>query len=274
MQHHKIMCKDLPLVYRNALRRWKKQYKKNQLDPKIIEEFQNEGIAYLLSTKMQKAEERCHTLCQFIINNKRHPIKTSNDPQEKKLAYYLCATKQSKVGNSNNVFYPSLQVIANSYNLPNIFDIGDKKKYYSTKAEQYCQFVKAYKRKPSITSKMEYERSLCFWFKNLNRSNKFREEKKAILQKVNDVFKSFNLDIVLKPNQNKCKAEDNCRKVCEFINANKRNPNILSKDPKEKLMAFWLKRTRAIKKGIAKKGIFYPSLQEIANSYGIPNLFP
>ncbi len=67
-----------------------------------------------------KSNENCHLVCQWIKSNNKTPSKRAEDLVEKKYGIWLNGAKYAK--SKNKYFYQSNQEIANSYDLPNLFE--------------------------------------------------------------------------------------------------------------------------------------------------------
>ena len=88
----------------------------------------------------------CHELCEYVNKNGKIPARTSNDEREKFLYAWLHTQKKNKI--SCKYFYESNQVIADSYNLNNLFDKIDLEKKSNDLCIKWCEFYIQENRKP------------------------------------------------------------------------------------------------------------------------------
>ena len=117
----------------------------------------------------------CYELCEYVIKNGKIPAKTTNDEREQFLYAWLHTQKKNKI--SCKYFYESNQVIADSYNLNNLFDKIDLEKKSNDLCIKWCEFFIKNKRKP--TQKDIDFKDIYSWFykqrkaKNGNSNNRF-----------------------------------------------------------------------------------------------------
>lgn len=165
----KILPKDLPRAYKDKLTEWRKLKDQGKLDKEVIKIFKKENILHLLVTRQEFAEETCRKLCDFIKTNKTSPQRSKN-PEENSLYRWLMSQKSARNGKSKHKHYDTLQAIADSYGIPDLFELKDRKTIAEDMCHQLCQFVKTNNRKPNKQSKDPKEKSLGNWLFHQRRS--------------------------------------------------------------------------------------------------------
>jgi superfamily II DNA or RNA helicase len=87
-----------------------------------------------------------------------------------------------------------------------------------------------------------------------------------------EIAKSYGFDNFFDTSQ-ETKSNETCHNVCQWVLANNKNPSGKSKDKIESDLGIWLVQNKMALKGNIINRTFYQSNQEIANSYGLNNLF-
>lgn len=133
----------------------------------------------------------CHELCKYVVKNGKIPARTTYDEREKFLYAWLHTQKNNK---SNNKFYDSNQIIAESYNLNNLFDKIDLEKKSNELCIKWCEFFIKNNRKPTQKD-IEFQ-DIYSWFymqkkaKNGNSNNRFYPSNEIIAESygINNIF--------------------------------------------------------------------------------------
>ena len=74
----------------------------------------------------------CREVCQWILNNNRKPSQHSDNWREKKYECWISYKRKAKKGTKNKTFYDSDQIIAESYELPDLFKTWNLKNETNT----------------------------------------------------------------------------------------------------------------------------------------------
>lgn len=220
-----------------------------------------------------KSNEICHKVCQWILKNNQNPSGKSSEKIESDLGKWLVQNKMALKGNiSKRTFYQSNQEIAYSYGINDLFETFDKEKISNQMCHEVCQWIETNKQKPSQHSDNPEIKEMAVWIqtqkRNKHKLNTFYQSNQVIAESydMSDLFELENME----KNSNLT-----CIDVCEFYKKFNKMPSSSSKDIDEKKLGGWLTKQRQSKDKInqMRRGAFYQSNQEIANSYDLPNLF-
>ena len=145
-------------------------------------------------------EEHTLMMCQKVIDYHKefgkYPSSSDKDINVKKLASWISGMRAAKQGKGTNIFYPSLQQLAEDAGLPSMFERID--------------------------------------------------------------FEGMALET--------------CKQVIEYYQEFGKYPSKVDKDASIKKLGRWMSSIRNSKRGKGKN-IFYPSLQQLAEETGLPNMF-
>lgn len=218
----------------------------------------------------------CHEYFQFNINNGFFPrTKNTSDKKEiylsRKMTNMKLAHKQGGVGKSGNVCYLSNIEIAKSYGFDNFFDSSLETRSNEV-CHNVCQWVLLNNKNPSGKSKDKYESDLGKWLvqnkmalkgnvENFNRTFYKSNQEIADSYGLNNLFETFDKEKI---------SNQMCHKVCQWMKANNENPSQTSDNSEIKDMGVWI---ASQKRNKHKLNNFYQSNQEIAESYGMSDLF-
>ena len=241
------------------------QYKQD-----IVESY---GLPDLFEDKIKNIEVMCHSVCQWIKDNDKKPTLRSTDIIEKKYAAWIDTQKRYKKSKNKD----SIQEIAESYDLPDLFESKDREKESNEMCHKVCEWTKLNDKKPSTHSKDIIEKKYGTWIQTQKRSKKIKgnsvfyqsNQKIAESYGLHDLFVSFES---VKPLDAEKESNKMCHLVCQWIKTNGKNPSGKSTDFNERKYCFWIQDN---KKGKVNKSNykFYISNQEIADSYGLFDLF-
>lgn len=231
----------------------------------------------LISAGESASNEVCHKLCQWIIENKRMPSPHSkSNAEEKKLGVWLHEKKHTSQG--NGCFYPSNINIAKSYGLDKLFQKNDLEAESNSFCHQYFQFHLANGFFPKDRSINKDERYLAI--KMQNHKNAYRNNGKTssgtLFYSSNlDIASSYGFDGFFEEITKESISNKHCHDLCQWILENDKMPSSKSKDEAECKLGAWLTLQRQNKDKVnpLARGMYYPSNEEIAISYGIDDLF-
>jgi vacuolar-type H+-ATPase subunit F/Vma7 len=230
----------------------------------------------LIASGESESNVMCHKVCQWIVENGKAPSPQSKRSiEEKKLGVWLHEQKHTLQGGGK--FYPSNLKIAQSYGLDKIFKTNDLEEKSNSFCHDYFQFYLTNGFFPKDKSIDKNERYLGIKMQDLK--NAFKNNGKT---STGTKFYTSNLDIAknygfvdfFEPISKEYKSNEKCHKVCKWILENNKTPNKRSIDKIESQYGTWLQQQRS-NKNIQKKGrgFYYESNQQIAESYGLDNLF-
>lgn len=210
-----------------------------------------------------KSNEICHKLCNYIQKNGKAPKVNSF------LNRWLSNKRRSFKNTGTYILYESDINIAKSYGLKDIFnDNYDFLEIISNKKTiELCEWITLNNKTPNRYSNDLLEKNMSNLFhyrkRALNKNNyKIYESDKTIIDSYcfMKYFDYFN---------NELNSNNICRKLCEWIKLNNKMISHKTKDEEEKILYRWWH----YKRNNRKKGVFYKSDQEIAESYGLMDLF-
>ena len=182
--------------------------------------------------KLKLAQQRAgqiDEICKFHQTHGRIPLKSSTDPIEKKLGARLITLRSAKADTQKNlIFLPLYQEIAESYNLPRLFERGaygtsevrretiervkatkktqietnsiQRKKDYLT---EICEFVSKHNRNPYADKNNKVENRLAWHlhqFKQMHKQNNIPAE-------LTEILINFGLSTLLEPKRKPNKSK-------------------------------------------------------------------
>jgi len=235
----------------------------------------------LISYGESESNVMCHKICQWIVeNNGQIPGHSSDDKDVAFMGKWIHHQKENKSGLSLGKWYQSNQMIAeNLYGLPKLFDKIDYEDLQLFNIEEVYQWylknnkIPSYKSKEIEEKRLGKRRSEIIFSLNNEYGIKIYEKSKLLIvdEKYNFLFLQTNL---------LDKQEKRCHEVCKkIIENNGKIPTSRSKNDNDKKDATWIGTMKRCKKIELSGGIdndgnrWYPSLQIIAEKYGLHNLF-
>jgi superfamily II DNA or RNA helicase len=235
----------------------------------------------LINAGESESNVMCHKVCQWIVeNNGQIPAHSSDDKDVSFMGKWIHHQKENKSGVSLGNWYQSNQMIAeNLYGLPKLFDKIDYEDMQLINIEEVYQWYLKNNKIPSPYSKEIEEkrlgkrRSEIIFSLNNEYGIKIYEKSKLLI--VDEKYNFLFLQTDLLDNQ-----EKRCHKVCKkIIENNGKIPTSRSKNDNDKKDATWIGTMKRCKKIELSGEIdndgnrWYPSLQIIAEKYGLHNLF-
>ena len=193
----KLQARHLTNKMKTKLYQWRHLKAKGELPNSIMETFQKEQLDHLLASNQEKAEQICHKVCQFTIQNNRIPKKKSKDKEEAQLGAWLSVQRQAKKSNGNATHYDFLQNIANQYNLTNLFDTTNYQKRAEQICHKVCQFIITNKRLPFLKSKDPEERKFAAWL-DRQRQAKINNNQTVHYPSLRKIAVSYKLSSIFK----------------------------------------------------------------------------
>jgi hypothetical protein len=235
----------------------------------------------LIASGESESNVMCHKVCQWIVeNNGQIPAHSSDDKDVSFMGKWIHHQKENKSGVSLGNWYQSNQMIAeNLYGLPKLFDKIDYEDMQLINIEEVYQWYLKNNKIPSPYSKEIEEkrlgkrRSEIIFSLNNEYGIKIYEKSKLLIvdEKYNFLF--LQTDLL-------DKQEKRCHEVCKkIIENNGKIPTSRSKNDNDKKDATWIGTLKRCKKIELSGEIdndgnrWYPSLQIIAEKYGLHNLF-
>ena len=234
----------------------------------IVKSYNLENI--LFETFESKAISKTHELCNWILQNDKKPSNNSKDPLEKKLATFMNNSKSAKHGKNlkSNAWYPSLQEIIDSYNLSSIFDYDDKEDLSNKLTHKLCQWIVSNKRLPTRISKTTEEKEIYNILSTRKKSK--RGDEYTWYDSNQKIVESYGLDNIFDTLNPETESNNLTIELCKWIIKNDRSPQQRASDETERKLARFLLNKKRSKK---KLRAWYQSDQDIAESYGLSNLF-
>ena len=232
-----------------------------------------EGLKQLraiLSNLENTSNELCHKICQWIIENGMPKCRSKND-LENKYFNWIHTQKGNKSGSNKGIFYQSNQKIADFYSLSNLFELVDREKESNELCHSVCKWIIS-NGMPSNHSDDKTEQKYASWiqYNRSAKSNK-RNHIKTFYQSNQEIAESYGLHNLFEFKNQEKESNEMCHLICKWTVTNGM-PKKNSKDPVEKKYYSWIICRKGTKSG-NRKGIFYQSNQEIAESYGLIDLF-
>lgn len=233
--------------YEKKLGKWLSHQKsnyKNKLDIMQIEEyytkwkdFTNLYKQYFVSNN-EIWNNKLLELKTFINNNKRKPLHTSNNIDEKNLGRWMSEQikcfKNKSHGMIDDTRYNEWTQFIKEYEYYFISDEIKWQNYF----EQTKKFIDTYNKRPSEVSKNEQEQNLGRWLQTQLRNYKNKTEGMKDETRYNEwtQFMEEYSDYILVDNR----WNNNLNNLKLYINKNKKKPNQKSSDDFEKKLGLWL----------------------------------
>lgn len=200
------------------------------IDSMLYDKNKKELLNYYKVTGIEKVEN----LCRWIIENKRNPNKNSIDKNEKYYGCLLSNIKQSyKYKDLNNKinrarYFDEYKYIIKKYNLDDLFIIKSNKEIYIDKLKVLLDWIKINNKYPS---KLDDNTLNTFYIKvrSDRKKNNWDPDFESLISKYNMVeyFKSTEERYI-----------DKIDILCNFIDYNKRLPNLKNKKEKQLIIFF------------------------------------
>lgn len=260
---------DMRKAYKNSNKKSRNFYHSNQL---IAESYRLKDL--FVQTLEDISNSKTIELCEFVKLHNRTPLLGSENKQESNLAAFYHNTKAAKHGKKSkgNAWYESNQKIVDSFGLSNIFDYENKEITSNLQTHQLCKWIQSNKKIPTRLSNNEEEK-IVYNILTMRRKAKSSSGKLYKLydsnQNIAESYGLFDLFDVKNPEK---ESNNMTKKLCEWYLENNTHPKQRSIDENEKKLAAFLLKKKQSKLG-KFKGAWYDSDQEIANSYGLPDLF-
>jgi superfamily II DNA or RNA helicase len=193
--------------------------------------------------------------CDFMDTNKKAPSGKSKDPTEKKLGAWINTQKtnyNAEGASSSNYIMKNQdiwQIWTDTLDDPRYkeFLVIDPDEDWKNKHCVACEFMDTNKKAPSKTAKDPTEKTLASWISNQKRNyNAEGASSSNKIMKNPDIWQIWTKTIadprykeflVLDPDED---WKNKQKKVCEFIDTNKKAPSTHAKDPTEKKLATWI----------------------------------
>lgn len=235
-------------------------YESNQ---KIAESYDLYDL-FVPIDREKNSNDMCRTVCEWIKKNNKRPTLRSEDLEEKKYAAWINTIRSAKIGRGGFVFYQSNEDIANSYGYADIFNVN-KRNNVEDMCHLVCQWMKENKRKPLPKSLDEIEKKYAVFIATQKRVKNYNKSRQTIIESYgfDDLFDTLDRENI---------SNEMCHTICKWIVNNNKLPCENNSD-EEKIYARWIQNQKYSKNKRNKKGSFYNSNQEIANAYGLLNLF-
>ena len=194
---------------------------------------------------LEKQEKRCHEVCKKIIENDgKIPTSRSKDHSDKKDATWISTMRRCKkmesngeIDNDGNRWYPSLQTIAESYDLMDLFDYVDLERKSLNNAQDYVKFLKENNnREPNLESDIEIEKKIATWKKTYCKA--LRGDVGSVYASVNLYLESNNVfDNFISHEQKQTKK---CSDLLKFVQEHNRLPKSRGKEFNEAQLYSWM----------------------------------
>lgn len=220
-----------------------------------------------------KSNQKCEKCCRWIKKHHRMPSSWSKSKIERQHAIFIKSQRQCKKrpGTKYGTFYASNQSIAEKYILPDLFDIVSNEQISNQRCIECCEWYKTHRQLPSAHSTNRSEKTIRKWLDcqrtaKLGKKGIFYSSNQAIAEKYGypDLFELSS----------EKQSNSICVEVCEWIIKHGNRPLGNSKDPAEKRLYNWLHRQcKAIQSPKTSSVTIYESNMQIANEYGLSDLF-
>jgi len=225
--------------------------------------------------KEQESLNNCQEVINYYQENSKYPSVHDKDSEVKKLGNWLSDMRKAKKGKNTRIFYQSLQDLANKAGLPNMFDNVDREQEALEKCQEVINYYQENSKYPSEVDKDPEIKKLGKWLSKMRQAKKGKNKgRSTFYPSCQDLANKAGLPNMFDNVDNESIALDKCQEVINYYNENGKYPSAVDKDPEIKKLGKWLSGMRKAKKGNVKGGsTFYPSLQDLANKAGLPNMF-
>lgn len=217
-------------------------------------------------------EDNAIHMCNQVIEhyNKHGHLPPSGST---KLGSWILTMRGAKSGRNSSVWYPILDTMADTANIPELFNNIDRESIALKTCNEVVEFYTVNKRVPINGSPDEHEAKLSRWIGSMKKANNGKTSGNILYQSVINMASDAGLSTLFDNNDNELYALDMCQKVIDYICKHGTPPpaNTSSNEPKHKL-GNWLSRMKSARKGTTTSNL-YPSVIEMANNAGHPTLF-
>jgi hypothetical protein len=216
-----------------------------------------------------ESNNKCHEVCQWIIDNDKYPSSKSNYQVEYDLGQWIIRKRSGKNESNGTAFYESDIKISESYGIIGLFESYDPEKISNNKCIEFCEFVKKHEHKPSLKTSCPKEKKLRQWLtRNIFLKN---SNSKLFYDSTQKIIESYNLENLFAKTDKESISNDMCHKVCQWVIDNEyKVPSEKTNDEIEKKYSDWLRYKKQSKK---LNRSFYKSDQKIAEDYGLIDIF-
>ena len=259
---------DMRKAYKNPTAKGRTFYHSNQL---IAESYGMKDL--FLQTLEELSNLKTFELCEFVKLNDRTPIINSENDVERKLATFYHNSKAAKSGKKlkGNAWYSSNQKIAESYDLPNLFDYDNQEIISNIQTHDLCKWIEANNRIPTRTSISDDAEKTIYNLLTVRR--KAKSGKMYTWYDSNqEIAESYGLHNIFDIKNPEQESNSITKELCEWVLKNNTNPKQRSTEENEKKLARFLLRKKQAKIGKFNSA-WFESDQEIAESYGLSDLF-
>ena len=259
---------DMRKAYKNPTAKGRTFYHSNQL---IAESYGMKDL--FIQTLEDVSNAKTIELCEFVKLNNRTPIINSDIDDERKLATFYHNSKSSKSGKKSkgNAWYSSNQKIAESYELPNLFDYDNQEMISNIQTHDLCKWIKANNRIPTRTSIIDDAEKAIYNLLTMRR--KAKSGKMYLWYNSNqEIAESYGLSDIFDVKNPEQESNSITKELCEWTIKNNTYPKQRSTEENEKKLAKFMLKKKQSKIG-KFSGAWYESDQEIADSYGLHDLF-
>ena len=259
---------DMRKAYKNPTSNNRNFHHSSQL---IAESYGMKDL--FLQTLEDVSKFKTHELCQWIKENDRIPSSKAEDKDEKELSTFMHNKKAAKhkKRKKGGAWYESIQEIADSYGLNNVFDYENKEMISNIQTHDLCKWIKSNNRIPTRTSIVDDAEKAIYNLLTMRRKAKSGKEYKWY-DSNQIIAESYGLSDIFDIKNPEQESNLITKELCEWTIKNNTHPKQRSNDENEKKLAHFLLKKKQSKIG-KFSGAWYESDQIIADSYGLHDLF-